>query len=259
MVGKQLDKVPLSRREFRHYQELVRLERRYDEAWASMKEPSVALLVCNKRYIDELLVRALLVKTIDGKCEITEMFLKRLTSSALLQCEKEFWEATNTDKYVKDLTLTECNENGQRIRGVGGLMPGQAVGLSYPLRTSPLSLLKLGDPREAATISISLNIRLRKEYFGKMYEAILKEVKSRRLAALRHNASATYKDIIESRRNELEREYGHLAEPRITEEDLRIEVIFTIPGIRPERLSLGTSPDFLKKLRSLSTGPGRES
>lgn len=232
-VGKSLDSLPLSRREFERYQELSKLERKNEQAWAAMKDPSIALLVCNKRYIDDLLVRAVLVKTEDGKCVATDSFLKRLTPANLLECEKEFWEATNTDKYMKDLMFSECNEKGQRISRVFGPTPGHRVGMSYPLQASLLSYWGLADRNEAATISISLNIRLRKEYFARMHEAIAKEVKSRRLANLNHNANASYRDLIESRRKELERQYRRLAEPTIKDEGLRIEVIFTIVGLQP--------------------------
>jgi hypothetical protein len=264
LVGKRLDNVPLGRREFRHYQKLVRLERRYERAWVTMKEPRLALLVCNKRYIDELVVRALLVRTKDGKCEITDRFLQLLAPNALLKCEKEFWEATSTDKYTQDLVLSECDEKGKRIRWRNGAAPGEDAGLSYPLRASFLSLYeKLPDPKEASNINIPLTIRLRKEYFEKMRQAILKEVRRRKLAPLPHNASATYKDIIEWHRKELEHQHGHCGELRIKEEALRIEAIFTIPGIRPERLGAGNGPELFKKLdakvRSLSTGHRRES
>jgi len=262
LVGKRLDNVPLSRREFRHYQKLVRLERRHEQAWVTMKEPRLALLVCNKRYIDELVVRALLVRTKDEKCEITERFLQRLAPNALLKCQKEFWEATNTDKYIKDLVLSEYDRKGKRVRWRNGAAPGEDAGLSYPLRASFLSLYeKLPDPKEASNIDIPLTIRLRKEYFEKMHQAILKEVRRRKLAPLPHSASATYKDIIQSHRKELQHQHGRCGEPRIKEEALRIEAIFTIPGIRPERR--GAGKELFKKLddkvRSLSTGPRRES
>jgi hypothetical protein len=236
-VKKRLDDVPLGRREFQRYQELVRLERRYEEAWATMKEPSIALLVCNKHYIDELLVRAILVKRLGGKCEITDRFLKSLGPRDLLECENDFWEASNTAKYAKDLVLVECDEKGKRAHlPTIGPAPGQGVGLSYPLRASFLSLYRLADSKEAWGINIPLTFRLRKEYFEKMYAAISKEVQSRGLTALHHDARATYMDIVESRRKELEHQYGHLQEPNIREEALHFEVIFTIPGLRPKRL-----------------------
>jgi hypothetical protein len=235
-VKKRLDDVPLGRKEFQRYQKLVRLERKYEEAWNSMKEPSIALLVCNKHYIDELLVRAILVKRLGGKCEITDRFLKSLSSRGLLECEKEFWEASNTAKYAKDLVLVECDEKGRRVNSTIGPAPGQGVGLSYPLRASFLSLYRLADSREAWGINIPLTFRLRKEYFEKMYAAISKEVQSKGLTALHHDAKATYLDIVESHRKELEDQYGHLEEPNIREEALHFEVIFTIPGLRPKRL-----------------------
>jgi hypothetical protein len=260
-VGKRLDNVPLGRKEFRRYQKLVRLERRHEEAWATMKEPSIALLVCNKQYIDEMLVRALLVKTRDGKCEITERFLKGLTSRDLLECEREFWEASNTGKYAKDLILIQCDGKGKRIHLTTGPAPGQGVGLSYPLGASFLSLYKLAGPKEAWGLSIPLTIRLRKEYFEKMYLAISKEVRSRRLVPLHHDARATYVDFIESHRKELEHQCGHLAEPKIKDEGLRIEVIFTIPGLRPKTHRAKNMRQLLQQFRpmlqSMSAPPRR--
>jgi hypothetical protein len=251
LVGKRLDNVPLGRKEFQRYQKLVKLERRYEEAWAAMKEPSIALLVCNKRYIDELLVRALLVKTQDGKCEITERFLKSLAPRDLLECEKEFWEASNTGKYARDFIFVQCDEKGRRRRLRTGLWPGQGVGLSYPLRASFLSLQKLASAKEAWDVNIPSTIRLRKEYFERMHAAISKEVKSRSLTTPHHNARATYMDIVGSHRKQLESQYGRLREPKIKEEDLRIEVTFTIRGLRRKTIHAKNMPQLIQQFRPI--------
>jgi DNA-binding PadR family transcriptional regulator len=244
IVGKRLDNVPLSKPEFRRYRKLLGLEKKYEKAWAAMEAPSIALLICNKRYVDELQIRAYLVKTGDDRYEITEAFLKRLPSRDLLACEREFWEAANTDKYVKDLTLSECNEKGCVMGGKGGPTPGQTVGLRYPLQASPLAFFGFGNKGEAWDIDIQLTIRRRKEYFARMHRAIAEEVKARKLPELPHNSKATYKDVIESRRRELEDYYGPISEPKVKDEGLRIDVYFIIPGLRPLKL---VPPPFARR------------
>jgi hypothetical protein len=252
LVKKRLDDVPLGRSEFRRYQELLRLERRYEEAWNSMKEPSIALLVCNKHYIDELLVRAILVRErLGGRCEITDRFLKSLRPRDLLECENDFWEASNTAKYAMDLIFVECDEKGKRVHLTIGPAPGQGAGLSYPLRASFLPLWGLTDSKEAWGINIPLTFRLRKEYFEKMYAAISKEVESRGSTALHHDAKATYMDIVESHRKKLEHRYGHLAKPRIMKEGMRVEVIFTIPGLRRKILQAKDTSQLLERFRPI--------
>jgi len=110
----------------------------------------------------------------DGTYASIDSVIKRLSKKELRHFEVGLWEAVHTDKYIEPRT-------------VGNLISGKTFyGPDWPRKSDAKGIRWLfGDYTK----------RQRRKYFQKVYEAVVAEMKKRKLKTLPHNPDASPEEL----------------------------------------------------------------
>ena len=163
--------LPLMREEYREYRKLRKKYHKVMKAYEEFHMP-LAVLKCNDDFKDELLLHGPTVKLSDDSIALPEEPLRHLTNKQLRAFENELHEAVATNKYA---TVTEGvlkrDEEGHPISvsfvmGPSWPRPDDPKAISWP----PFNPLEEDWHRDS-----------RKRYFRKVHDAVLREMKRRRL------------------------------------------------------------------------------